>query len=194
MDTLRGRGCIPVSTHAMRGSKVQFITDWAQRVNRSYSLFNIEKLWTLRGSVSCYSAFRYHAAESLSLASTDRLGGREPPHLWVSLLPRKPCLAHLTPVPDDITCPELFTHKERFSSMMSLDPDWFVWGWREGGTEAQMQVCGQISAVNNHRPVGSLTQNLSSDREGYICFCLLWMCLVSLPVFPISGLKKKLCG
>lgn len=35
---------------------------------------------------------------------TDRGGGEgEPPHLWVSLLPRKPCLAYLTPVSDDIT-------------------------------------------------------------------------------------------
>lgn len=34
---------------------------------------------------------------------TDRQGGGELLHLWVSLLPRKPCLAYLTPVSDDIT-------------------------------------------------------------------------------------------
>lgn len=67
----RGCGSIPVSTLAMRGTKVQFITDWAQRVNGSYSLFNIEKMWTLGGSVSYYSAF-CRCAESLSLASTSR--------------------------------------------------------------------------------------------------------------------------
>lgn len=32
-----------------------------------------------------------------------RGGGGELLHLWVSLLPRKPCLAYLTPVSDDIT-------------------------------------------------------------------------------------------
>lgn len=69
--TWKGRGSIPVCTHAMRGTKVQFITDGAQRVNGSYSLFNIKKMWTQGGSVSYYPAFCCRT-ESLSLASTSR--------------------------------------------------------------------------------------------------------------------------
>lgn len=53
-----------------KGGKVQFITGWAQRVNGSYSLFHIENVWTLSGSVS-NSDFCCHA-ESVSLASTGR--------------------------------------------------------------------------------------------------------------------------
>ena len=49
-----------------------------------------------------------------------------------------------------------------------------------------------ISAVNPRRPVGGPTPSWSPDREGYICFCLLWMRPVSLPVFPISS--ETLCG
>lgn len=113
--TETGCGSIPVSTHAMRGTKVQFITDWAQRVNGSYSLYNIEKVVD-PGRIRVVLFINQLSAVALSLwpclrpaeeRETDRRGGGgggEPLHLWVSLLPRKPCLAFLTPVSDDITC------------------------------------------------------------------------------------------
>lgn len=170
-------------------------------------------MWTLWGSVSYYSAF-CRRAESLSLASTcrgetDRQGGGEPPHLWVSLLPRKPCLAYLTPVSDDITCQDCpltmrdslqcpaWTQRQATGECMCVWVCVYVGGgvsvitmtknyW---GRNTGMQF---ISSVNPRRSVGGPTQSSSSDREGYICFCLLCMWLVSLPVFPISA--KMLCG
>lgn len=103
------KGCrsIPISIHAIRGTKVQFITDWAQRVNGSYSLFYIERLWTLEGSVSYYSAFCRRAERPwLRRAGEGGIDWEEESrrYQWVSLLPRKPWLAYLTPVTDDITC------------------------------------------------------------------------------------------
>lgn len=84
----------PSCTHAVRqNKKVQFITDSAQRVNAPYSLFHIETLWILTGSVSFYPAFCRHA-EALVWRCRGGGRGREP----VSLLPRKPRLAYLTPV------------------------------------------------------------------------------------------------
>lgn len=73
----------------------------------------LKRLWTLRGSVSCSASCR--CAESLSLASTSRGatdkrrgggGGGERRICGFSLLPWRPCLAYLTPVSDDITCPD----------------------------------------------------------------------------------------
>lgn len=105
------------------GTKVQFITDWAQRVNGSYSLFDIlerkKKNRCGPREDPCH-IIQLSAASFFSLCPwlrpaeerQTRQGGGEPPppppHLWVSLLPRKPCLAYLTPVSDDITwqdCP-----------------------------------------------------------------------------------------
>lgn len=100
------RDSITLSTLAIKGGGGRFITGWAQRVNGSYSLFNIKDVWTLEGSVSV--SFRFLQPRRVSVPGfdqqeeeTDRGGGGgrgEPQHLWVSLLPWKPCLAYLTPV------------------------------------------------------------------------------------------------
>lgn len=128
-------------------------------------------------------------------------GGGETPHLWVSLLPGKPCLAYLTPVSDDITrrsCPLTRTDSFQYPAWTQRQATGGVWWWwrvseimmtkNYSGRNTGMQF---ISAVNPRRPAGSPTQSPSADREGYICFCLLWMWFVSLPVFLICGTKKK---
>jgi len=101
-------------------------------------------------------------------------GGGETPHLWVSLLPRKPCLAYITPVSNDITCQGC-----PLTTRYSLQ--WPAWTQRQAAVSVCVCVCvwerggvskitmtknhwrrnkGMfISAVNPHRPsVISLTQ------------------------------------
>lgn len=210
--TENGCGSIPISTHTMRGTKVQFITDWAQRVNGSYSLFDIGKMWTLaRIRVILFSFLppRWVSVPGFDLQRRDRQTGRRRAAASVGFTVATETVSSLLN-----TCfwwhhmPGLSTHNERFTSMPSLNPEtghWWVcvrvcvvggegvsvitmtknyWGRNTG-----MQF---ISAVNPRRSVGGPPQSSSSDREGYICFCLLCMWLVSLPVFPISA--KMLCG
>lgn len=193
----------------MRGTKVQFITDWAQRVNGSYSLFNIEKLWTLGGSMSYCSAF-CRRAESLSLASTcrgetDRQGGRGEPAASVGFAVAMETMSSLLD-----TCfwwhhaPGLSTHSKRFSSIPSPNPRdrplVCVWWWEEGVVwdnneellrqkhRYAVHLCCESSQAcqqpDTHRP--------SSHREGYICICLLQMWLVSL--FSSSWVKSFVAG
>lgn len=101
---------------------------------------------------------------------TDRHGGGE--HLSASLLPRKPCLAYLTPVSDDIT-----RQNRPLTTRDSLQ--YGAWTQRQDTgvcvrlwwlriTEAETG----ISAVNPHRPVGSLTQ-LVLRQGGSYCFSIL---------------------
>lgn len=76
------------------GGGVQIITGWAQRVNGSYSLFNIENVWIPFGPMSCWD---FCCRRWVSVPGLFQ-------HLLALLLPWKPCLAYLTPLSDDITC------------------------------------------------------------------------------------------
>lgn len=97
----------------------QFITGWAQRVNGSFSLFNIKCVD--RGRIRVI-LFRFLQLRRVSVPGFDQqrkdgqAGGRgAPPHLWVSLLPWKPCLAYLTPVL--MTSHARIVHSEKFFSI-----------------------------------------------------------------------------
>lgn len=101
------------------GGKVHFTTGWAQRVNGSYSLFNIENVWSLLGSVSC-SDFRCRRWVCPSLLSAEEsccICCR-----WlVLLLSWRPCLAYLTPFTDAIRCEvRPFTEDNLFSIPESM--------------------------------------------------------------------------
>lgn len=133
-------------------------------------------------------------------------GGGESPHLWVFAVATETVSSLLN------TCfrwhhvQELSTHDERASSILSLNPEtghWYVWVARreEGGwgvwdnddvriTEADTQVCSS----SLQWVLAGLMQSSSSDTEGYICFCLLRMWLVSLPFSPITGRKSFVAG
>lgn len=98
----------PDCTHAVRqNKKVQFITDWAQRVNAPYSLFHIETFvdpdWI---RVILSSSLPPRWSPHLELRRCRRGGGRGREPAW--LLPRKPRLAYLAPDSGDVTrgdCP-----------------------------------------------------------------------------------------
>lgn len=135
----------------VKGGKVHFTTGWAQRVNGSYSLFNIKNVWILSGSVSC-SDFRCRRWVCPSLLSAEESCCI----CWcwlVLLLSWRPCLAYLTPFTDAIRCEvRPFTADNSFSI-----PDLKAWDellcvevvYQEGASVAEMQPIRQAILLHN---------------------------------------------
>lgn len=118
---------------------------------------------------------------------TDRQGEEEkPPHLWVSLLPRKPCLAYLTPVSDDITCQDCPLTSKRLSSALSLNPETGHW-W--GGGVSQIMMTKNYWGRNTGMQFISAV-NPQTGRAVFVfvyCECSLLVCLFSTSLCFVAG-------